>query len=169
VEVILDIGNFSLEDLILSALKSEIDSKDIYLNLSKNVKNFMLKDKLKFLSDEEEKHRLFFVELYKRSFPNKQMKIPDKTPVPLPEIKFTDEMVRLSDILSQAMNAEKSAKEFYEEISKLYYDKERDTYKAIKYIAMMEDVHYSILEAEKSFVEKFEDVDIEWPMIHIGP
>ncbi len=168
-EVFLEISKFTMEELILSALKSEIDSKDIYEKLSLKVKNFMLKDKLRFLAQEEEKHRLFFLELYRRTFKDKEIKIPDKTPVPLPEIKIDNENIRLSDILSQAMKAEKEAKEFYEELAKLYYDRDKNLYKSIKYIAMMEDVHYSILDAEKSFVEGFEDVDIEWPMIHIGP
>lgn len=165
----MDISKFTMEDIFLSALKSEIDSKNIYENLASRVKNYMLKDKLKFLAGEEEKHRLFFVNIYKKTYPKKKITLPDKTIVPLPEIKIESENVLLSEILFQAMNAEKSAKEFYEEIAKLYYDKDKEIYKALKYIGMMEDVHYSILDAEKNFVESFEDMDIEWPMIHIGP
>lgn len=168
-EVFLEITRFSMEELILSALKSEVDSKNIYDYLSSKVKNFMLKDKLNFLSNEEEKHRLFFIELFKKNFPEKNINLPDKTIVPLPEIKIEKENIKLSDILSQAMVAEKAAMEFYLEIAKLYYDKDKELYKMIKYIAMMEDVHHSILYAEKNFVESFEDVDIEWPMFHIGP
>ncbi len=61
------LSNISLEDLLLSAIKSEVESKKIYEDLARKVKNFMLKDRFKFLADEEEKHRAFFEWLYKNT------------------------------------------------------------------------------------------------------
>ncbi len=37
------------------------------------------------------------------------------------------------------------------------------------YFSSMELVHYRILEAEKQSAEKLEDMDAEYPMMHVGP
>ena len=67
---------YSTEDLILTSLKSEIDSKSTYLKIRDSVKNAVLRDKMSFLANEEEKHRSFFENLYKKSYPNKTIILP---------------------------------------------------------------------------------------------
>ena len=81
----MNLDEFDLKDLLLTALKSEIDSKNIYGALSKKIKNYLLKDKLEFLVKEEEKHRKFIEEIYLNHYPNEKIIIPDKTVAPLPE------------------------------------------------------------------------------------
>ena len=109
----MDINKYSKRDLLLTALKSEKDSKNVYHDLSGRVKNFMLKDKLEFLSAEEQKHYDFFCRLWKEAFPAEEIILPGKTPVPLPEITIDSEELRFSNIFLQAMNAEKAAHYFY--------------------------------------------------------
>ena len=109
----MDINKYSKRDLLLTALKSEEDSKNVYHDLAGRVKNFMLKDKLEFLSTEEQKHFDFFSKLWKEAFPAEEIILPGKTPVPLPEITIDSEELRFSDIFLQAMNAEKAAHYFY--------------------------------------------------------
>ena len=58
---------YSTEDLILTSLKSEIDSKSAYLKIKDSAKNVVLRDKMNFLANEEEKHRSFFETLYKKN------------------------------------------------------------------------------------------------------
>ena len=41
----MDLSNYSEEDLLLSALKSEVDAKEVYTNLANSVKNYFLKDR----------------------------------------------------------------------------------------------------------------------------
>ena len=103
----MDLSICSLEDLILTALKSEIDSEAAYLKLADRVENFMLKDRLKFLAGEEEKHRAFFERLYKKNFSDKEIVLPEESPVPLPQIKIDTENMPMSEILESAMQAEK--------------------------------------------------------------
>jgi len=159
---------YSTEDLILTSLKSEIDSRSAYLKIKDSVKNAVLRDKMDFLAKEEDRHRIFFESLYKKKYPNKVMKIPDKTPVPLPEIKINDEKIQISDVLQQSMEAEMAAHDFYIGLSNRFKD-EVDIFSMLKYIADMEMGHYRLLEIEKENSLRFESYEDSWPMMHVGP
>jgi rubrerythrin len=163
----MDLHQFSVEDLLLAAIKSEVESKAAYAKMAKQVKNALLKDKLEFLVDEEEKHRKFIEEIYLNHFPDKTLVLPKKTPVPLPEIEVT-EAIPISKLLSNAMKAEKAASEFYTHLSSRF---EEDTKikTTLLYFANMELGHYKLLEIEKDSMERFEEADVYWPMVHAGP
>ena len=159
---------YSTEDLLVTSLKSEIDSRAAYLKIKESVKNAVLKDKMDFLAKEEDRHRIYFETLYHKKYPNKTMKIPDRTLVPLPEIKIGDEQINISDVLEQAMNAELAAHDFYLGFSDRFKD-EKEIFNMLKYIADMEMGHYRLLEIEKENSLKFESYDESWPMMHMGP
>lgn len=160
--------NYSTKDLILSSLKSEIDSRLVYLKIKDSVKNAVLKDKMEFLAKEEDKHRVFFEQFFKKKFPDTILEIPEKSPVPLPIIRIKDELIQLSEILQQAMNAEIAAHDFYLEFSSRFKD-DKEIYNMLNYIADMEMGHYRLLEIEKENSERFESYDDSWPMMHAGP
>ncbi len=162
----MDLKIYKLEDLILTALKAETDSKDIYAKLAGRVENFLLKDRFNFLSNEELKHYQFFEALYQRDFPDKQIVLPKKSPVPLPEINLT-ESIPTSDILQDAMNAEKNAHDFYLGIAEQYHNKP-EIEKMLIYIAKMEMGHYRLIEIERENAEKFEGYNMDFPLMHIG-
>ncbi|MCC7573891.1 MAG: ferritin family protein [Candidatus Methanofastidiosum sp.] len=159
---------YSTEDLILTSLKSELDSKFAYLKIKDSVKNAVLRDKMDFLAKEEDKHKAFFEILYKNKYPNKVMKIPDKTPVPLPEIIIKDEKIQISEVLQQAMNAEMAAYNFYRGVSNRFKE-EKEIFNMLIYIADMEMGHYKLLEIEKENSLRFESYEDSWPMMHLGP
>jgi len=163
-----NINIYSTEDLLVTSLKSEIDSRAAYLKIKDSVKNAVLKDKMDFLAREEDKHRIFFEAVYHNKYPNKSIKLPEKTPVPLPEIKIGDESIEISEILCQAMDAELAAHDFYLKVSERFED-EKDIFNMLNYIADMEMGHYRLLEIEKENSLKFEDYDDFWPMMHAGP
>ena len=164
----MEIREFDEGTLLLTALRSEIDSKLVYEQVADRVANALLKDKLKFISAEEEKHRSVIEGVYKERFPNKEITIPENSPVPLPKIMITDEMMPLSEIFSMAMNAETAAYEFYRQLAGLYEDQPRLN-KVIAYVASMEMGHYRLLEIEKDNMERFEDFDLYLPYVHVGP
>lgn len=164
----MDLSTYSLEDLLLTAIKSELDSNTIYTKIANQVKNGLLKDKLHFLAKEEQKHKTYVETLFKKKFPKKPINIPMKTAVPLPEIIITDESIPLSKILQQAMNAEQAAQQFYQSLAQRY-TKDQQIHHTLIYFADMELGHYKILEIEKESMERFEDADIYWPMVHAGP
>jgi rubrerythrin len=164
----MDLEKYSLEDLILSAVESEIDAKEIYSNLAESVKNYFLKDRLKFLSQEEEKHRVYLTKLYTKNFPSKELMLPEISPVPMPNIAMESEGTPLSDVLTSAMGAESAASEFYSDFAKRF-PSESEENRMLVYLSGMEMGHYKILEIEKQNALKFEEFDQVWPMMHAGP
>jgi len=163
----MDISKYTLKDLILTTIKSEIDSRDIYLRLRDRVKNFVLKNKFEFLSQEEEKHRVFFEKLFEATFLGEKMVIPDHTPVPLPMVEIKDENQRISEILEMAMEAEKKASEFYKSLIEKFEDEKIK--KMLEYISTVEMSHYHLLEVERDYAKKYEDYEDEWPLFHVAP
>lgn len=157
-----------LKDLLLAALKAEMESKAFYEGLSGRVKNFLLKDRLNFLASEEEKHRLYFYSLLEEKFPEEEIVPPPYTPVPLPSLELPNEEVPLSEILWQAMQAEKAAEEFYTQLAEQFAPESRER-KMLIYIAAMERGHYRLLDQEREVALRFEESNFTWPMIHLGP
>ena len=164
---IMDLKNYSLEDLLLSIIKSEVESEDLYYNMAKKTKNWLLKDKLEFLSKEEDKHRIVAESIYKKHIGQKKIVLPEKTPVPIPEISIKED-TEVSKLLKYAMQAEKYANEFYKSLAELLKE-DVITYNIFLYFADMEMEHYKILELEKENAERFEESDVYWPMVHVGP
>ena len=164
----MDLSNFDLEELLLAAIKSEVDSNNMYTKMSKKTKNGLLQDKLLFLAKEEEKHRLFIEEIYMNHFPEIKVILPKKSPVPLPEIKITDEEMPMSNLLDSAMQAEKFASEFYKSLAGRFEESTK-IYNTLLYFSDMEIGHLKILKMEKESMERFEESDVYWPMVHAGP
>jgi len=164
----MNLNQYRLEDCLLTAMKSEIDSRVFYMKLAKKVKNYLLKDKLNFLADEEEKHKLFIEEIWKNHFPDEKIIMPEQCVIPLPEVTITDEDIPLSKLLLQAMEAEKTAQDFYNSLSQRFIENSK-IYNTLIYFADMENQHYKILEMEKDSMERFEEADVYWPMVHVGP
>jgi rubrerythrin len=165
--IIMDLRTFNEEELFLTAIKAEVDANEIYSKLADGVKNAYLKDKLKFLAGEESKHREYLEITYKDRFPGTEVELPEKTIVPLPELKIPDERVPISQILESAMEAERAAQEFYNSFA-TRFEEQPDIKNTLEFFATMELGHFKILELEKENVERFEDYDDYWPMMHIG-
>ena len=163
----MDLSGFELEELILAAIKSEVESKQLYLKMAKKTKNALLKDKLEFLANEEEKHKNFIEEICMNHFPEKEIVLPKMTPVPLPEVEFSEESP-MSQLLSQAMIAEQSASKFYKSLAGRFEEGTK-FYNTLLYFSDMEIGHFKILEMEKESMERFEEGDVYWPMVHVGP
>ncbi|MCK4717361.1 MAG: ferritin family protein [Thermoplasmata archaeon] len=153
----MDIDQYTLEDLLTAAIKSEAEAKEIYGDLADRVTNAFLKDRLRFLAGEEEKHRAFLEKLRHKTFPDIGVALPEKSPVPMPEIKVWDENMPISDVLTSAMKAEQAAADFYTSLAGRFDDAE--TKNTLIYLSKMEAGHYRILEEERKNTELFEDYD----------
>jgi len=163
----MNLDNYDLEDLIKTAYRSELDSEKTYTKIADSVENGLLKDKLMFLAEEEKKHQNFIKKIYNLRFPEKKLTPAEKQVIPFPKIEFTDEDIPLSKILKQAMDAENFAQSFYQKLSKRFDD--NDIKNMLQYFADMEKGHFKILENEKESMEKFEQADVYWHMVHAGP
>ncbi len=164
----MNLKKYALADLLLAAVKSEIDSQAVYTRLAKAVKNAFLKERLDFLALEESKHQKALEDLFRQRFPGQDVVVPDTPVVPLPEVRFRDELVPLSGIIAQAMTAEQAAHDFYLQLAALFAD-DAAKRNLLLYFSMMEMGHYKLLEVEKSSLERFEEYDEEQELIHVGP
>ena len=164
----MDLSRFNLEELLLAAIKSEVESKSLYSKMAKRTKNGLLQDRLAVLLKEEEKHRLFVEDIFRNHFPEKTIKLPKKTPVPLPDIGLIDLDMPLSKLLQKAMDAEKSSRDFYKSLASRF-EQGSKLNNTLMYFSDMEFGHYKILEMEKQSMERFEEADVYWPMMHVGP
>jgi rubrerythrin len=163
----MDLDSYNLEDLLLAAIKSEEESNQLYSKMAKKTKNGLLKDKLEFLANEENKHRRFIEEIYANHYPENELVLPKKSPVPMPVVEFS-EKIPLSQLLSQAMNAEESASKFYISLANRFENGSK-IFNTLMYFSDMEKGHYKLLEMEKESMERFEEGDVYWPMVHVGP
>jgi rubrerythrin len=164
----MDLKKYTLEDLLLAAMKSEVESNAVYTTIAQRIKNGLLQDKLEFLAKEEEKHRQYVEQVYKKKFPGKKVVLPKTTSVPLPPLTIPDEDTPLATVLKSAMQAEQTAHDFYESLSKQFQN-DATIRNTLSYFAGMELQHYKILEIEKESMERFEEADVYWPMVHAGP
>ena len=68
----LDISSASLDRVISMAIRSEIDAAAIYEKLITMVNNFVLREKLAFLAEEEKNHQKVLESLFEKMFPGKE-------------------------------------------------------------------------------------------------
>ncbi len=162
----MNLDNFALKDLLLVAIKSEVESNEIYRLLAERVKNSLLKDRLLFLANEEDKHRVYLEALYKQRIGDEEIVLPEKSEVPLPHVNPSEDRL-LSEIIEDAMQAELAAKEFYESLKNRFEDEKIKG--MFQILANMEMGHYEILSKELENLKNFENYDQYWPMMHVGP
>jgi rubrerythrin len=67
------------------------------------------------------------------------------------------------------MHAEQAAHEFYQALSTQFTKNDATIRNTLSYFADMELQHYKILEIEKESMDRFEEADVYWPMVHAGP
>jgi rubrerythrin len=158
---------YTVDTLLLSAIKSEVESHGVYSLLAGRVKNALLKERLNFLAGEEARHRHILQGIFKEKFPDQDLELPEKSPVPLPRVIISDELMPLNEIFQMAMDAEKAAYDFYQGLAERF--EEDDLVNVILYVARMELGHYELLKVESESLERFEEANIHIPFIHEGP
>jgi rubrerythrin len=144
-----------LEEIFLFAIQGEINDRKTYQDLADRIENTFLKRKLRFLADEEEKHKNTLEEMYKAYFPQKNIILPKK--VQSTELgNNIGEYLQLIHILETAMEYEKAAQNNYLMLAdKLSNDQE--TSAILTYFAAMEASHHDLLRIEKEYLEKSKD------------
>lgn len=164
----MDLSDYSMEDLVLTALRAEVDAKEVYISMAKGVSNAYLKGRLCFLADEEDKHRGYLDGLFRDQFPGREPVLPEATPVPMPEVSLPSEHVPISTVFAQAMEAEKAASDFYASFAQRF-EEGSDPSRMLMYFSKMEMGHYNLLKTERETAAQFEDFDEMWPLMHAGP
>lgn len=155
-----------MEQLLGIAIRSEIKAAENYEKAVHKTSIFLLKEKFIFLEKEEVGHRQLLERLYAMKFPGKKIDIPKNIKKPFKEFDVTDDM-QLSEILTNAIDNERAASDFYKELEMKLETK--DMKAMARYLASMEESHYYLLKSELEIVHNFELYDQIHHMMHVGP
>jgi len=166
----MNVEDFSFEEMLKAALKAEINAREVYEHMAGRVDNFVMSERFEFLAGEENKHEGFLRNIYKSIGPEKELELPEETPVPLPYIRYGDDIDE-SEIIEQAMDAEIASRDFYRKMAEKADNSglERNPKKLLNYLAGMEQNHYEILKEEYNMMSDFEEYDQYYPAMHQGP
>ena len=168
--MMVDVSSLSTEHALSMALKSEIEAAEVYKKLKKVVKNFVMKNKLQFLINEEKMHKQVVEALFQRMFPGKDIPKSDKSLVPRLTISLKEDD-SVVELLESAMEAEKISAEFYDSLSQEV--EERGVQEILLYLSSMEHGHYALLKGEYDLCVRdemyYERDDFQYDMVHIGP
>ncbi|MBI5000972.1 MAG: hypothetical protein HZB92_05540 [Euryarchaeota archaeon] len=146
-----ELSDYSMEEIYLAAIKSETEANGVYSKLAAQMKGDLLKARLLRLADDENKHATVLIQMFLKDFPGMSLNIPDKSPIPLPDIK--DPMLYTPcDVLESAIKAEWGAMEFYGAFSDIV---KADAVKAmtLEYFYTMELGHMRLLEIELAYMK----------------
>lgn len=150
-----------VKKLLGYAVRAEIDSNKVYSRLARRVKNALLREKFQILAFEESRHKKVLENLFKSLYPGEKIQIPetiDKRLLPAVVVKPSTSLI---DILYQAMEAEKSAQDFYAALAKRVKTAKK---KILEYLSKVERSHFLMLRSEYTMALQFEDygeVDLE--------
>ena len=158
-------------DILAVAVRAEMDAADVYNHLRGRVKNEVLIQKLKFLADEEVRHKAILERLFADKFPARKLAVPAAParaarPVPL------DESSSVLDLFKLAMAKEKEAEEFYKASKAAVEDPAGR--KVLDYLARVERSHFYMLKSEIDLLERFpeyfdvEEFHVGQDLFHIG-
>ncbi len=148
------IARHPVKKLLGYAMRAEIDSNKIYTKLSKRVKNPLLKEKFLVLAFEEKKHKEVLEQLFASLYKGDKPQVPevvDERLLPAVHIKPSTSFV---EILYQAMEAEKSAQNFYASLAPRVQPPKK---KILEYLSKVEKSHYLMLRSEYTLAQQFED------------
>jgi len=162
--------SMNLDRALAAALKSEKDAEAAYEKLLSSVKNFVVKEKLRFLIQEEKKHQALLEAVFRRMFQGRAAASDEKSPYPKLSLTLAEESTVL-DLLETAIEAEKTSAEFYDAMSEEVEGKALQD--LLHYLADMEHGHYFLLKGEYDLAQQdesyFDREGFEYDMIHIGP
>ncbi|BAA29657.1 ferritin family protein [Pyrococcus horikoshii] len=159
-------AEFSLEELLGMAIKSEIGAQKFYESLAKHVDSKPLKEKIEWLAGEEKRHEILLRKLYSEMFPGKEIVFPKEHigPELQPVAEELKGIQNIIDLIRLAMRAEEIASEFYSKLEEMVEDDKKK--KLMRYLSDMEKGHYYTLRAE---YELLLDWEMYSQMMHIGP
>ena len=149
----LDVSTASVKDLMGYSIRAEMDSNKAYSDLADRVSNPLLKEKFRWLAFEENKHKEILMKLHTGLFPNQTIQIPEEPSKDLFKSIDVAPSTSLTEILLQAMEAEKFAEDFYARLADRMEDGQK---RLLQYLSKVEHSHYIMLKTEYDAVQDFE-------------
>jgi rubrerythrin len=158
-------------DILAVAVRAEMDAADVYNHLRGRVKNEVLVQKLKFLADEEVRHKAILERLFADKFPARKLAVPAK-PARAAKAVPLDETSSVLDLFKLAMAKEKEAEEFYRAAKASIEDAAGR--KVLDYLSRVERSHFYMLKSEIDLLDRFpeyfdvEEFHVGQDLFHIG-
>ncbi len=159
-------------EVLAAAIRSEIDAAEFYGAILAKVKNILLRQKLGFLVLEEKKHRQILERLRAERYRGTGLDVPPKGAGPKPAAKV-DEGSSVLDLFKAALEAEKTAEEFYRAARGTMT--EAGSRRLLEYLSRVERSHYFMIRSEIDLLSRFpdyydvEDFHLGQDLFHIGP
>jgi len=143
-----------IRSLLGYAVRAEIDSHRVYLRMARKVKNALLREKFLVLAFEEKKHKEVLESLFESLYRGEKIVVPDTVDEKLLPAVRVRPSSSLVDVLYQAMEAEKSAQNFYAALARRVRSPKN---KILEYLSKVEKSHYLMLRSEYAMAQQFED------------
>jgi rubrerythrin len=149
------------------AIRSEIDAARAYQKMAEMVESKDGKQKLRFLRNEERKHRALLEEMYRKEYPDIKLELPAKGLAPR-LTAAADRDAPLSKLFELAMEAEQGAEKFYAEAAE--QSESQSGRRLLTYLSGMERGHYFLLKAEYDLMAEFDRFSSykKFSMEHVG-
>ncbi|UCE66009.1 MAG: ferritin family protein [Candidatus Zixiibacteriota bacterium] len=147
----MEIEKLTIEDVLGMAVRTEIQGRKFYLELSEKVTNPEVKKKIVSLADDEKRHERIVCDFYRRILEKEPQDLPEKG---VPDIVKAISSMNLTErtdllkLLDMAIEAELLSAKFYARGARITEDSK--TRRAFEELAVEEDGHYNMLMAEKS-------------------
>lgn len=158
----MDLKDYSVKDLLLTAIKSEEDTYQLYDTLNSRLEGDRLSAKLNFLTEQELKHRKLLERFHSERFPGEEVDVNDiTTDVPLPMIDIAPGYYPVGDLLGQVMESELITSEFYGSWKEIN-EKDDELDELLDYLSEWERKHYRIISELKKDLGEYGKEKVEW-------
>jgi rubrerythrin len=164
-------AEMTLKTALEVALASETRAREIYETLYGRVGNMMMRDKLKFLAAEEQKHYDMLFKVFKEKIGGTPSR-PDPKLLPRMTVEFDFEKAELTELWKAAMDAEEVSAEHYEGLAGRVSGRAKLMF---KYLANVERSHYYLLKSEYEVLAEIDeytrtdDFPFGMNMVNLGP
>jgi rubrerythrin len=155
-------------DVLGVAIKSEIQAAQAYQQMMTLAESRDVKRKLRFLRDEERKHRTMLEEMYAKEYPGVKLELPTKGLAPQLSTAITRDtpLVKLFEL---ALDAELASERFYAEAAER--SESQTGRRLLAYLSGMERGHYFVLKSEYDLMQEFDRFESykRFSAEHVGP
>jgi rubrerythrin len=150
------------------AIRSEIEAARAYEHMATKFEARDIRRKLRFLRDEERKHRAMLEEMYQHDFSEVKLELPDKGLAPKLAVAIQQDSP-VQKLFELAMDAEKLSEDFYADAAAA--SESQSGRKLLMYLSGMERGHYFLLKSEYDLMTQFDRYQSykKFSQEHLGP
>jgi len=135
------------------AIRSEIEAAQAYQKMVSMVERSDAKRKLRFLRDEERKHRQLLEAMYRKEYQDVKLELPAKGLAPRLSAAI-EQGLAVTRLFELAMEAEQASEKFYARAAE--QSESQTGRRLLNYLSGMERGHYFLLKSEYDLMNEFD-------------